>query len=519
MKKVNSFEYLFCGGDSVLLENIQRYLESKGIYPFYRQVRDENEFKKALDEKSWDIIFIDSESLEQDVEDFLKYKDDTTFLSFVLFVESIDVDKLVFLMKKGLDNVLLKGKIIEDLHNIVEGELQNIEIKRKVSQLRLLGENIKKYELIRRFSGNVSHRINNMLMVVLNTAAFIAEDRSLPSHLKEDVEQIVRISKKGQEFAHNLLKVASGAVLNPSVIEINSFLKSVANSIRNNIGNNLELNIKRVQTSGEIKVDQGLLTEAFGYLIQHLKNLMIGTGTIEIECEILNFEDGDEFLKMTGLKSGEYIQIAIGCRTKDVSSDEIARIFEPFYVDSELLRGEGLGLSLSFGIIWEHNGIIDIEGGKGKGTRFLVYLPLFKRDSKEILIPRSSGYFHVSKGTVLIVEDDEEVKNILIRIFGEEGYNVIDAADGLGALVLLQRLKPTDLSMLVTDVIMPKMGGLELAREVRKKYKDLKVVFISGFPDNDQEILRFENSIFIQKPVTKEILMNRIRYFISTTDK
>ncbi len=513
MQQIKSFEYLFCGNDTGYLNDIQTYFEKKFIYPVFRQITDKDKLCQSLNEKLWDIIFIDDDNTGFDISEILRcITDCKTFTRTILLSERIGPEELVYLMKDGLNNYV-KRKDLERLYNVVIDELNDARFVKEENRYRLLRENIKKFEMIKRFAGNVSHSVNNMLMVIINTAVFLSDEKGLSQRQREDIEHIIQTVRKGQDLIQNLLMVASASVMNSGIFEINSLVQTIVNNVKRLTGYNVEMNIERSGVSKEVKGDEHLLSEAFRHIVLFLKDRTDG-GVINIRTDVLSLDDGNNLRKAGGLKEGEYLMIEVSGSDKGISPELLEHIFEPYYSESGVWQGASLGLSVSFGIIWEHNGIIDVVSSKGSGTKFMIYLPVYKKDSKEILLPRASEYLPVPRGTVLIVEDDEDVKNVLLRIFGEEGFSVIDAIDGLGALVMLQRKKPSDLVALVTDVIMPKMNGLELAREIRKQYANLKVVFISGFSDESGEIMNFDNSVFIRKPVAREVLMKEVRNFI-----
>ncbi len=514
MSNFKSFDYVFFGSNIDHLNSIQYFFEKKSIYPTYRQVDNINSLKITLNEKLWDIFLICDDGIEIDIKELNRVINNNRFSPRAIWLSNhFDEDKVVYLMKNGLSNCV-KSDDLEKLYKIVTCELEELNKIREENRYTSVAENIVKYDIIRRFAGNVSHKINEMLMVILNTAAYLSSDKSLSSDSRYEIENITRAGMKSLNLARDLLKVSSGVVLNTTIVNIDNFLTNLISKLRNVLGDEIDINYKRSKIGGDIKIDEDLITEAFQNVALYLSSKATGSEEISMFADIVCF-DGDEiFLKKSSLRAGEYFKITIGKAGQKINKEEIKHIFEPYYTNLETSKSDGLALSVSYGIIWEHNGIIDVEYNEKGWINFVIYLPVFKKDSKEILLPRVSEFAPVSKGTVLIVDDDDDVKNILIRIFSEGGFNIIDAIDGLGALVMLQKKKPSDLVALITDVIMPKMNGLELAREVREKYNNVKVVFLSGYPDNNGEILNFPNSIFVQKPITRDVLMKIVKSFL-----
>lgn len=514
MNKLKSFNYLFIGEDTELLNSIQTYFERQSIYPLHRQIRDKNGLIESIKNGDWEIILV-NENLKSITlrEIFDITTNNQTTARLVLILDNIDIDKLKYLIEKRFYTICVRSNI-DDIYNTVLSELKELEKIKREKRLKSIENIIEKYEVIRRFAGNVSHKINDMLMVIINSSVFISENPSTQNELKNEIEQIIKVSKKGQGFAQNLLKIASSSVLNVGVYEINSLLQKITDNIKMTLGSNININLSKNNISREIKVDERLITEAFSYILTFLMERMNEKKEINIKTNSISFEKDDPFIRASRLREGEYFKIEISGEEVTLQSEDKNHIFEPFYFEKGISKGTGMDLTISFGIIWEHNGIIDIEETENKATSFVIYLPVYKRDSKETLIPRATEYFTQSKGAILIVEDDEEVKNVLLRIFSGIGFKVIDAIDGLAALVMLQKTKPEDLKAIITDVIMPKMSGVELAKEIRKKYKDVKIIFISGYPENREDILNFPNSIFIQKPISKDILLKKVKDFL-----
>jgi len=515
MNELKGFSSVFLTRDNQIVDEIQRFFEKKCIYPHFRQMDSIEGLGDILRSNEWDNIIYDNGMTNVDLLEVLKSRErERSSLPVIVLSSEMENDNIADLFKKGIDNFVSRSKY-DRLLDAISQERELRERKDQSKKYKNLREFSNRYELVRRFAGGVSHSINNMLMVILNSAIFLKDDRGLLPHLKEDVEEILNAVQRGQSYIRNLLMLAGGHQLNMQIIDVNSFLYKLADSLRRGVGGNIDINVTRLQKSVEIKADENILLSAFSKIADNSKYFMPRGGEFHIKTELVDFDSQDEFVEAAGIKAGEYVKFTFSDTGVGIDEESKAHIFEPYYTTKGLGIAAGLGLSILYGIIWEHNGAVDVDSELNKGTNIYVYLPVFKRDSKEILMPKVSEYAPKKRGSVLVVDDDEDVKNILIRVFSEEGFNVSSAVNGLGAIVMLEKMKPKDLVALVTDVIMPNMNGVELAREVRQKYKDVKVIFISGYPDNDQEVLRFENSIFIQKPINRQDLMKRVKEFIS----
>ncbi len=514
MSSPRGFEFLFLGNDSHFLETVIRTFEERRIYPLFRQITTEGILSDSLKENNWDVIIYDSESSDIPLEKVINLKKDTDCdLPLILISNEVDIESLTSLIKAGVSNFVRRVNLSR-LYEVVKEELNELEDRKSKKRYEIVERRLANYEIIRRFAGNVSLSLNNLLMVILNTAIFISEDKGLAEHLKADVDQIITTVRKGKDFARGLLAVAGGVVLNKKVLDVNSFFYRLAENLRAVAGRNIDINMVRTALNCEINVDENLLFEAFRHIAICSRDLMKGEGTISIKGEIVDFEKDGEFVERYGVKDVKYLKIIFSNSAKGIEERVREHIFEPYFSGLNNRDLPSIGPAKSYGIVWEHNGIIDFDIDPQAGVVFYIYLPIYKRDSKEILMPVRSEYSLNPGGSILIVDDDETVKSVLVRIFREEGYNVIDAVDGMGAIVLVQRYKPENLIAVITDIIMPKMNGLELAKELRKISPKLKVVFMSGYPDNDEEIMNFENSIFIQKPIGRDVFLKVVRNFL-----
>jgi signal transduction histidine kinase len=517
MPDLKGFSSLFFTRDDKYLNEVQRFFEKRCIYPHFRQINSIKGIEDIFKQNEWENVIFDYNNVDVDILEVIKLRDGANrHLPVIITGDGIGEDRVIELLKSGVNNFVPRSNI-ERLLDVIHREAELREKNRLLERYKNIREFSRRYEMIRRFTGSISHFLNNMLMVIMNSSIFLKDDRGLLPHLKEDVEQIYNAAKRGQDFVKNLLIMAGGVQLETKILDLNTFLYRAAERMRSIMGSNIDVNVMRLPKQVEIRGDENLLIMAFSRIAENTKYFAPKGGTFQIKAEVVEFDAQDEFVEASGIKPGEYIKLTFTDNGVGIVEEDRAHIFEPFFSTKDS-KMAGLGLSILYGVVWEHNGTVDVESEEGKGTSIIVYLPVYKRDSKEIPALRVSEYAPKKKGFVLIVDDDNDVKNILMRIFVEEGYSVSTAVDGLGALVLLDKIKPKDFVALVTDVIMPNMDGVELAREVREKYGDIKVVFISGYPDSQQEVLKFENSIFIQKPINRQELMKRVREFISEED-
>lgn len=514
MNELRGFNALFVSSDEALISEVERYLEQRKVYPHFRQIRSENELREALTDRLWEIIFYEYVTTSVNINTFFDLLTGMSItIPTIVVGENIDGEIVADLIKKGFSDYVERGNY-ERLKMVILREIERYKLLKRTARYDILKRNVELSNIVSRFAGGIAYNVSNMLMVILNNALFIRDNPVLTINLRDDIDRIITSARKGEGFVKNLLSVACGHKLNLQILDVSSFVYKMADNIRGMMGVDIDVNVERFVGTAYIHVDENLIFQAFQNIALNAKEAMRGSGLFTIKSEIVDLGGYDPLIRYGGLRAGKYVKFTLSDTGDGISEDIAPHIFEPCYSTKGRGLYLGLGLSASYGILREHSGIVDFDTTPGEGSNFYIYIPLYEKYSKEILLPRQSGSLKKREGTVLLVEDDLDVRLIMSRIFTEEGFNTIEAVDGLGALVMLDKVRPRDLRAVVTDVIMPKMSGVELAKKIREKYESVKIIFISGYPDNDEEILRFANSIFIQKPFTGEMLMCKIREFL-----
>jgi CheY-like chemotaxis protein len=277
------------------------------------------------------------------------------------------------------------------------------------------------------------------------------------------------------------------------------------------IGEDIELIIRAGGELGSIKTDPGQMEQVIMNLAVNARDAMPSGGRFILETEnaYLNEEYAHNHI---GVKPGHYVRLSVSDTGFGMTREVRERVFEPFFTTKEKGKGTGLGLSTVYGIVKQSNGNIWVYSEPGKGTTFKIYLPRMDEPVEVVIKKEGSKEIPRGKETVLVVEDEEDVRKLAVHILEKQGYKVLEAALGGEALLLLERY-PGLIHLIVTDVVMPMMSGPELIDQLRRVRQDFKVLYMSGYTDESVVLHGVEEGEmnFIQKPFTVEMLGRRVR--------
>jgi PAS domain S-box-containing protein len=357
-----------------------------------------------------------------------------------------------------------------------EGSLEDItERVRLEEQLR----QSQKMEAVGRLAGGIAHDFNNLLTVIRGYSELVLGflDPDVPVY--QDVQSIFQASEHAAKLTRQLLAFSRRQIAEFRVLDLNQELESMREMFRRLIGEDISLNMILSPDLGNIRADPGYIGQVLANLVVNARDAMPNGGALTIETA--NVELGERAVALhMGASAGPYVMLIVRDTGAGMSSEVKDHLFEPFFTTKEEGKGTGLGLSTVYGIIRQSGGFIEVDSEVGKGATFRIYLP---RIGKRPAANGSMGYETVPAGkgeTVLIVEDEEKVRQLAVRILERLGYAVLEAEDGVAALELCQeRSKPIDL--VLTDVIMPGMNGKEFVDQLRAWRDDFRVLFMSGY--------------------------------------
>jgi PAS domain S-box-containing protein len=397
----------------------------------------------------------------------------------------------------------------ENGSRIIYGVVSNItERKRLEEQFR----QSQKMEAIGRLAGGIAHDFNNLLTVIIGNCDFIVEDQGLSDQLRQDVERIKKTGERAANLTSQLLAFSRKQVLQPEILELNSVVSNMDKMLRRLIGEDIELSTTLAPDLGRIKADPGQMEQVVMNLVVNARDAMPGGGKLTIETASVDLDES-YVRRQVGLKPGPYVMLAVSDSGEGMSAGTQARIFEPFFTTKEQGQGTGLGLATVHGIISQSGGHIWVYSEPEMGTTFKIYLPRFDVGTGSVRNDQASEEPRHGSETVLLVEDEDTLRELASRVLLNEGYTVLEARHGAAAYQISERYQgPIDL--LVTDVVMPGgISGLQLSDSLTMARPELKVLFMSGY--TDQAITHHgildPSTAYLEKPFTLNILTRKVR--------
>ena len=367
-----------------------------------------------------------------------------------------------------------------------------------------------KVEAIGRLAGGVAHDLNNLLSPIIGYGELLMCDFSPDDKRRESVNQIVRAGYGARDLVRQLLAFSRKQTLEYKPLNLNEAIKGFEKLLRRTIREDIELEIILSSLIRTAKADIGQIEQVIMNLSVNAQDAMPGGGKLTIETAMaapdVNHEGG-----LTDMQPDQYVMLTVSDNGCGIDEETLEHIFEPFF-STKGEQGTGLGLATVYGIVKQHGGNIRVYSKPGKGTSFKVYLPVSEGIPVEIKTGKRTATEMKGSETILLVEDNEQVRNLGHAILKRQGYMLLVAESGADALTILASHDgPVDL--LLTDVVMPDMNGKDLFTEVAEKYPGIKVLYMSGYTDNviaHHGVLE-EGVQFIQKPFAVNGLATRVR--------
>jgi signal transduction histidine kinase len=369
-----------------------------------------------------------------------------------------------------------------------------------------------KMEAVGRLAGGVAHDFNNLLTAIIGYAELISTRVSSNTLAKQNADLIRKAGEQAAALTRQLLAFSRKQILQPKVIDLNELVVEMEKLLRRIIGERFDLQSHPDAEIGRVKADPSQIEQVVLNLGVNARDAMPTGGELIIRTANVRLDETTAPQISASLTPGHYVMLSVTDTGAGMDEETKSHIFEPFFTTKGPGKGTGLGLATVYGIVRQTGGGISVESEPGQGSTFRIYLPL---ETAPVEYPRAPAA-PVEKSdnfeTVLVVEDEEIVRDLVCAVLEEQGYNVICAVDGLEALEAAGNFDGT-IHLLVTDVIMPHMNGPELAGKLSAVRPDMKVLYVSGYSDNDigdHGVLdpRFE---LLQKPFTPQTLARKIR--------
>ncbi|MBI4376515.1 MAG: response regulator [Elusimicrobia bacterium] len=488
-----------------------RQLRGGGYDPSFERVDTLETMVSAISNSTWDILISDHSMPHFSAIQALEtIKERNLDIPVIILSGTIEEEKAVEAMRAGASDYIMKGKAAR-LLPAIERELREAEARRKARKVEEQFRQAQKMEAIGRLAGGVAHDFNNLLTAILGNCSFLVDGIKRGNPDTKDVEDIRAAGERAAALTRQLLAFSRKQVLEVRVLDLNAVVASMDRLLRRLIGEDIELTMAAGNDLGRIKADQGQIEQVIMNLAVNARDAMPDGGKLKIETANTTLDEtssGGQF----EVKPGPYVTLLIADTGCGMDDKVLSHLFEPFFTTKEMGKGTGLGLSTVYGIVKQSSAYIWINSAPGRGTTFKICFPLVKEAAEPVASPERTIKSLRGSETILLVEDDERVRNLTRRILTQQGYKVLPTADGTEALRVCDEHKG-DIHLLVTDVVMPRVSGGELARQILQTRAGIKVLYISGYTDNviaHQGVLK-PGIHFLQKPFTPEGLARKMR--------
>jgi two-component system cell cycle sensor histidine kinase/response regulator CckA len=369
-----------------------------------------------------------------------------------------------------------------------------------------------KMEAVGRLAGGVAHDFNNMMMIIMGFSDFLLTTLEHGDPRWADADEIRKAAERAMHLTRQLLGFGRQQLVTRHVLSLNEVVSGMERMLRPLLGEDIRLETQLSAGLGGVEADYGQMEQVVMNLALNARDAMRGGGRLTIETLDVELPEGYAYRNVgIDIPAGSYVMLVVNDTGEGMTPEVKARLFEPFFTTKPATKNTGLGLATVYGIVAQSGGYIWVESETGNGTTFKICFPRVELEEDSIDQPAPPSGSTQGSETILLVEDEAAVRSVAARVLGNQGYTVVQAANGAEALGRLDELEGK-VDLILTDVVMPDMGGLELTGRVREQRPDLKVLYMSGYAEGDklQPKMNSEHS-FLQKPFSAESLTLKVR--------
>ncbi len=436
-----------------------------------------------------------------------------TVFQQVLAGERLDHVELIILPKNG-SPITVEGNLSctfkDGKPSVIRG------IYRDITERKRVEEHLRRAERMQaagKLAGGVAHEVNNMMTGVIGFSEFLLRSLDPNDPRRADVEEVIKAGTRAADVTRQLLAFTRQQFLRPQTVQINAVVAEMEKMLRHSLGEDKHLELRLSPQAGQMRADRGQLEQVLINLVLNARDAIDEHGRVTIETApaVLDAAYAERH-DGVNIPPGRYIMLAVSDTGCGMDSDVQTRIFEPFFTTKPIGQGTGLGLSTVYGIVKQSGGFVWVYSEAGQGSVFKVYLP--EAQSAHATAESSMPEPQATRGseTVLVIEDEEVVRNLAMRGLRDHGYTVVEARDGTDALRFVQQ-HPATVDLVVCDVVMPEMGGREFGQHLALFDPDLPILYMSGYTGDDvvQRGLLDPGAPFQQKPFTPGALASKVR--------
>ena len=408
----------------------------------------------------------------------------------------------------GCDEVAHLARAFDQMRNTLQrNETQKQQLEDQLRQSQ-------KMEALGRLAGGVAHDFNNLLTIIKGHSDLMLEHLNPADPLSGSGEQIRKAADRAASLTRQMLAFSRRQALELKVVDLNALVAEMSKLLKRLIREDIEFVFGPGKSLGRVKADTGQIEQVILNLVVNACDAMPQGGKLIIETQNVIAELDHKQIR-PALEPGQYVMLTVTDTGHGMNEETRARIFEPFFTTKEKGKGTGLGLATVYGVVRQSGGFIWVDTAPGRGAKFSIYLPRVEQNVEPLQTESLAPTHAAAAETILLVEDEEALRSLAHRFLTSAGYRVLAATDGEKALAIATKFDGP-IHLLVTDVVMPRMRGTELAKRLRSFYPDLKVVYMSGYLEENQRSADFlEDAVFLQKPFSRHTLVDHVRSALS----
>jgi two-component system cell cycle sensor histidine kinase/response regulator CckA len=490
-------------------ELLLRELRRAGYDPTYTRVQMAAELKAALAAGSWDLVISDYILPRFSAPEALAIIQHSRLdLPFIIVSGAIGEETAVAAMLAGARDYIMKDKLGR-LGPAIVRELREAEMRREREQLEEQFRRVQRIEAIGRLAGAVAHDFNNLLTVIRGRSELLLKRLGPNDPGRCEADLIRDAATKAASLTRQLLIFSRGEVLQAKVLDLNAVITEIEPMLRRLVGEGITFYTALAPALGSVKADQAQIEQVIMNLLVNARDAMPNGGCLSIVTA--NAELGEDYCRShVDARPGPHVMLAVSDTGVGMDPDTQAHLFEPFFTTKGPDQGTGLGLAVVYGIVKQSGGWISVVSEPGRGTAFTIYLPRVDAEvERTAALGTWAGSLDGSE-TILLVEDQPEVQATACDILQQHGYTVLVAGHGGEALQLAAQYAG-EIHLLLTDVVMPHVGGRELVRRLVPLRPHMKVLYMSGYTDETVSDYKSLGAAFVQKPFTLDVLARKVR--------
>ena len=491
---------------------VQSALEAEGITCAATCVQNRHDFVAALERGGIDLILSDFtlpafDGLSAIATARARWPDLPVILVSGTLGEELAVDSL----KSGATDYVLKEHLSR-LAPAVRRAMQEVEERDERRRLEAQIIEAQKMEVIGLLASGVAHDFNNILAVIIGYSDLMASDLGPDSPLQKYTEEIRHASERAAGLTRQLLVFCRKQTVVPAVLDLNVVVKDLEKMLRRLIDENIEMKIISGKQIGRVKADSGYVGQVLMNLVVNARDAMPNGGKLTIATNNVKL-DKNYARTHTGVIPGDYVMLSVSDTGTGMTEEVKALLFDAFFTTKPTGKGTGLGLATCKTIVNQSGGHIDVYSEVGKGATFKIYFPRIAQPPDIVARSIQNGPLPRGTETLMVVEDEPSVRHLACGVLRNQGYEMLSASNGQDALHVAREHKGSPIRLVVTDVIMPLMGGKVMAEWLKITYPDLKILFTSGYTDDaiSHHGVLEAGVEFLPKPYTPATLVRKVR--------